>query len=329
MDKTIFFCVDQEHAARMREALINENADLCAIEDRYVMRITSDDETGVKQLDNFRGVESQYPVLVTTSKLLTTGVDIPTLKYIVLDSNIRSMIEFKQIIGRGTRLREDFGKTYFTIFVFRNVTALFHDEKFDGPIEQNENFNPSSDKKISPPPKPDEPPRKKFVLGNESVSIAHEQIQFLDEHGKLVTENFIDYTCNKIKNSYSTLKDFLTAWDSAERKKIIIDELEEKSISFEKLGKIVGKDLDPFDLILHLVFEQPPLTRRERAANVRKRNYFSKYSKQSAEILNILLDKYSESGIDDLENIDVLKVNPINKYGTQIFIINKIFGGYS
>ena len=327
MDKTIFFCVDQEHAARMREALINENADLCAIDDRYVMRITSDDETGVKQLDNFRDVESHYPVLVTTSKLLTTGVDIPTVKNIVLDSNIRSMIEFKQIIGRGTRLREDLGKTYFTIFDFRNVTALFHDEKFDGPIEQDENFNPSSGEKISPPPKPPEPPRKKFVLGDESVSIAHEQIQFLGENGKLVTENFIDYTCNKIKNSYSTLKDFLTAWNSAERKKIIIDELEKQAISFDELGKIVGKDLDPFDLILHLVFEQPPLTRRERAANVRKRNYFSKYSKQAAEILNILLDKYSETGIDDLENLDVLKVNPINQYGTQIYIINKIFGG--
>jgi len=219
MDKTIFFCVDQEHAARMREALINENADLCAIDDRYVMRITSDDETGVKQLDNFRDVESQYPVLVTTSKLLTTGVDIPSVKNIVLDSNIRSMIEFKQIIGRGTRLREDLGKMYFTIFDFRNVTALFHDEKFDGPIEQDEKFNPSNGREIPPPPPPPAPPRKKFVLGDESVSIAQKQIQYLDERGKLVTENFIDYTCRKIKNSYSTAEEFLTAWNSAERKK--------------------------------------------------------------------------------------------------------------
>lgn len=332
MDKTIFFCVDQEHAARMREALVNENADLCAVDDRYVMRITSDDETGVKQLDNFRDVESAYPVLVTTSKLLTTGVDIPTVKNIVLDSNIRSMTEFKQIIGRGTRLREDFGKTYFTIFDFRNVTALFHDEKFDGPIEQDENFNPSSGPEIPPPPKPPKPDngkdkKPKFVLGSESVAVAQKQIQYIDERGKLVTENFIDYTCNKIKNSYSTLKEFLTAWESAERKKIIIDELEKQAISFEELGAIIGKDLDPFDLILHLVYEQPPLTRRERAANVRKKNYFAKYGKQAAEILNSLLDKYAENGVDDLENIDVLKVNPINQYGTQIFIINKIFGG--
>ncbi len=287
------------------------------------MRITSDDETGIKQLDNFSDVESQYPVLVTTSKLLTTGVDIPSVKNIVLDSNIRSMIEFKQIIGRGTRLREDLGKMYFTIFDFRNVTALFHDEKFDGPIEQDEKFNPSNGAEIPPPPLP----RKKFLLGDESVSIAQKQIQYLDERGKLVTENFIDYTCRKIKNSYSTAEEFLTAWNSAERKKIIIDALEAQAISFEELGAIIGKDLDPFDLILHLVYDKLPLTRRERAANVRKKNYFAKYGKQAAEILNSLLDKYSENGVDDLENIDVLKVNPLNQYGTQIYIINKIFGG--
>ena len=267
MDKTIFFCVDQEHAARMREALVNENADLCAIDDRYVMRITSDDDAGVKQLDNFRDVESQYPVLVTTSKLLTTGVDIPTVKNIVLDSNIRSMIEFKQIIGRGTRLREDLGKMYFTIFDFRNVTALFHDEKFDGPIEQDENFNPSNGAEIPPPPPtPPTLPRKKFLLADESVAVAQKQIQYLDERGKLVTENFIDYTRRKIKNSYSTAEDFLTAWNSAERKKIIIDELEAQAISFDELGAIIGKDLDPFDLILHLVYDKMPLTRREHAA---------------------------------------------------------------
>ena len=236
MDKTIFFCVDQEHAARMREALVNENADFCAIDDRYVMRITSDDETGVKQLDNFRDVESPYPVLVTTSKLLSTGVDVPTVKYIVLDSNIRSMTEFKQIIGRGTRLREDLGKTYFTIFDFRNVTSLFHDEKFDGPIEQDERFNPSSDKEISSPPKPVEPKnhekKPKFVLADESVAIAQKQIQYLDEQERIVTESFTDYTRRKVKTSYATMKDFLTAWNSAERRKVIIDEMTKQGISF-------------------------------------------------------------------------------------------------
>ena len=328
MDKTIFFCVDQEHAARMREALVNENADLCAVNDKYVMRITSDDDEGVKQLDNFRNVESQYPVLVTTSKLLTTGVDIQTVKYIVIDSNIRSMTEFKQIIGRGTRLRPDLDKIYFTIFDFRNVTSLFHDEKFDGPIEQDEKFNPSTGKEIFPPPKikPDhEPP--KFFLSYESVNISQVQYQNLNEHGKLITKKFIDFTCLKVKSFYSTLNDFLTAWDSAERKKIIVEELEQQGISFDELRKIVGKDFDPFDLILHVVFDKSPLTRKERAENVRKKNYFSKYGKQAAEILNTLLDKYAETGIEDREDMNVLKVDPINKHGTQIYIINKIFGG--
>ena len=314
MDKTIFFCVDQEHAARMREALVNENADFCAIDDRYVMRITSDDETGVKQLDNFRDVESPYPVLVTTSKLLSTGVDVPTVKYIVLDSNIRSMTEFKQIIGRGTRLREDLGKTYFTIFDFRNVTSLFHDEKFDGPIEQDERFNPSSDKEISSPPKPVEPKnhekKPKFVLADESVAIAQKQIQYLDEQERIVTESFTDYTRRKVKTSYATMKDFLTAWNSAERRKVIIDEMTKQGISFNDI-----------------VFDQPPLTRRERAEKVRKRNYFSKYNAQVSEILNDLLDKYAETGFEDFENLDTLKVDPIKQHGTQLYIINKIFGG--
>ena len=330
MDKTIFFCVDQEHAARMREALVNENADLCAVNDKYVMRITSDDDEGVNQLDNFRNVEKQYPVLVTTSKLLTTGSDIPTVKYIVLDSNIRSMTEFKQIIGRGTRLDEKHDKLYFTIFDFRNVTKLFHDEKFDGAIEQDENFNPSSGKEISPPPKPESSStekKPKFFLGDESVSVAYTQEQYLDENGNLVTENFIDYTCRKVKKSYATLQDFLTAWSSAEQKKVILDEIKNQGISFEELNKIVGKDLDPFDLILHVVFDQPPLTRKERVEKVRKRNYFSKYGEKAAEILKSLLEKYAETGIEDWENFDILKVDPLKNYGTQVYIINKIFGG--
>lgn len=331
MNKTIFFCVDQEHAARMREALVNENADLCAVNDKYVMRITSDDDEGVIQLDNFRDVESVYPVLVTTSKLLTTGADIPTVKNIVLDSNIRSMTEFKQIIGRGTRLREDFGKSYFTIFDFRNVTRLFHDEKFDGPIEQDENFNPLTGKEISPPPKEIETVnlerKPKYVLGDETVAISHIQEQYLDENGNLVTENFMDYTCRKVKNSYATLQDFLTAWSSDEQKKVIIDEIKNQGISFEELSKVVGKDLDPFDLILHVVFEQPPLTRRERVEKVRKRNYFSKYGEQAAEVLKSLLEKYAETGIDDWENFDILKVDPLKNYGTQVYIIKNIFGG--
>ena len=331
MDKTIFFCVDQEHADRMRQALVNENADMCAIDDRYVMRITANDETGVKQLDNFRNVEKDYPVLVTTSKLLSTGVDIQTVKYIVLDSNIRSMTEFKQIIGRGTRVREDLGKLYFTIFDFRDVTRLFHDPDFDGPIEQQDDFQPHK-----PGPGPDEPPKvpkdpgdkkPKYVLGGTSVSVSKKHVQYLDKDGKLITESLIDYTKRNVRNQYASMDDFLNAWSDAERKQTIVEELEKRGVFFDDLCDEVGKDLDPFDMILHIVFDQPPLTRKERAENVRKRNYFTKYGKQAAEILDALLTKYADSGLDDLENVDVLKVDPIKQYGTQVYIVNTIFGG--
>ena len=331
MDKTIFFCVDQEHADRMRQALVNENADMCAIDDKYVMRITANDEAGVKQLDNFRNVEKDYPVLVTTSKLLSTGVDVQTVKYIVLDSNIRSMTEFKQIIGRGTRVREDLGKLYFTIFDFRDVTRLFHDPDFDGPIEQQDDFEPHK-----PGPGPDEPPKvppqpsnkkPKYVLGGTQVTVAQKHIQYLDKDGNLITESLIDYTKRNVRNQYASMDDFLNAWSDAERKQTIVEELEKRGVFFDDLCDEVGKDLDPFDMILHIVFDQPPLTRKERAENVRKRNYFTKYGKQAAEILDALLTKYADSGLDDLENVDVLKVDPIKQYGTQVYIVNTIFGG--
>lgn len=331
MDKTIFFCVDQEHADRMRQALVNENADMCAIDDKYVMRITANDEAGVKQLDNFRNVEKDYPVLVTTSKLLSTGVDVQTVKYIVLDSNIRSMTEFKQIIGRGTRVREDLGKLYFTIFDFRDVTRLFHDPDFDGPIEQQDDFQPNK-----PGPGPDEPPKvppqpsdkkTKYLLGGTKVSVAQKHIQYLDKDGNLITESLIDYTKRNVRNQYASMEEFLNAWSDAERKQTIVEELEKRGVFFDDLCDEVGKDLDPFDMILHIVFDQPPLTRKERAENVRKRNYFTKYGKQAAEILDALLTKYADSGLTDLENVDVLKVDPIKQYGTQVYIVNTIFGG--
>lgn len=333
MDKTIFFCVDQEHADRMRQALVNENADMCAIDDRYVMRITANDEAGVKQLDNFRNVEKDYPVLVTTSKLLSTGVDVQTVKYIVLDSNIRSMTEFKQIIGRGTRVREDLGKLYFTIFDFRDVTRLFHDPDFDGPIEQQDDFQPHK-----PGPGPDEPPKvppqpsdkkTKYMLGGTKVTVAQKHIQYLDKDGNLITESLIDYTKRNVRNQYASMDEFLNAWSDAERKQTIVEELEKRGVFFDDLCDEVGKDLDPFDMILHIVFDQPPLTRKERAENVRKRNYFTKYGKQAAEILDALLTKYADSGLTDLENVDVLKVDPIKQYGTQVYIVNTIFGGIS
>lgn len=331
MDKTIFFCVDQEHADRMRQALVNENADMCAVDSRYVMRITANDEAGVKQLDNFRNVEKEYPVLVTTSKLLSTGVDVQTVKFIVLDSNIRSMTEFKQIIGRGTRVREDLGKMYFTIFDFRDVTRLFHDPDFDGPIEQQDDYQPNK-----PGEGPEKPPKitpldhekkQKYVLGDTQVSVSQKHVQYLDKNGHLITERLIDYTKRNVLSQYAEMSDFLTAWNEAERKQVIIDELEKRGVFFDDLCDEVGKDLDPFDLILHIVFDQPPLTRKERAENVRKRNYFSKYGKQAAEILDALLTKYADSGLSDLENVDVLKVDPIKRYGTQVYIVNTIFGG--
>ena len=331
MDKTIFFCVDQEHADRMRQALVNENADMCALDSRYVMRITANDEAGVKQLDNFRNVEKEYPVLVTTSKLLSTGVDVQTVKFIVLDSNIRSMTEFKQIIGRGTRVREDLGKMYFTIFDFRDVTRLFHDPDFDGPIEQQDDFHPNKPgegperpPKITPP---ERERRQKYVLGSTQVSVSQKHVQYLDKDGHLITERLIDYTKRNVLNQYAEMNDFLAAWNAADRKQAIIDELEKHGVFFDDLCDEVGKGLDPFDMILHIVFDQPPLTRKERAENVRKRNYFTKYGKQAAEILDALLTKYADSGLSDLENVDVLKVDPIKQYGTQVYIVNTIFGG--
>ena len=329
MDKTIFFCVDQEHADRMRRALVNENSDMMAVDERYVMRITSNDEAGIDQLDNFRNVESQYPVLVTTSKLLSTGVDVQTIKFIVLDSNIRSMTEFKQIIGRGTRVREDLGKLYFTIFDFRDVTRLFYDPDFDGPCEQDEDFDPAKGYNGDPPPKLPKPanPQKKYMVSGEPVTILKKMVQYMDRDGKLITESLIDYTKKNVLNQYATLDDFLSAWGAAERKEVIIKEMEEHGILFSELCEQINQDLDPFDLICHIVFDQPPLTRRERVNNVRKRNYFTKYGEKAAEILDALLTKYADSGLSDLENVDVLKVDPIKQYGTQVYIVNTIFGG--
>ena len=327
-DKSIFFCVDQEHADRLRIALQNENSDLCAEDSRYVMRITSDDEAGVDELDSFTDVNSKYPTLVTTSKLLTTGVDIKTAKYIILDSNINSMTEFKQIIGRGTRVEEEHGKMYFTIFDFRNVTRLFHDESFDGPIEQDENYNPNSGTgPHKPPVVPPKPPKPKHYLGGVEVKVEHEQIQYLNRDGQLVTESFTSFCRRTLIDEYRNINDFVDLWNQADRKEVIVNELEEKGIFFDELSAEVNKELDPFDMILHVAFDRKPLTRKERAEGVKKSTYFDKYSEQAREILEIILDKYSENGVLDIENADILKVEPISGYGTQLHIVNSIFGG--
>ncbi len=332
MDKSIFFCVDTDHADRMRQALINENADMVAIDERYVMRITGDDDIGKKQLDNFRDVECKYPVLVTTSKLLTTGIDAQMVKYIILDSNINSMTEFKQIIGRGTRVREELGKMFFTIFDFRDVTRLFADPEFDGPYEQDEEYhlNNGSQPQTGDPPVVDstvnEKPNKYYV-NDVDVTVLKQRVQYIGLDGKLITESLTDYTKRNVQGIYATLDDFLNAWNAADRKQAILDELAAQGVLIEELQEQVGRDFDPFDLLCHIVFDKLPLTRKERAEQVKKRNYFTKYGAKAAAILEELLNKYADSGIANLEDINVLKVDPIKSYGTPVQIINGIFGG--
>ena len=352
--KSIFFCVDIEHAERMRQALVNENADLVAENPKYVVRITGDSEEGRAELDNFIDPASKYPVLVTTSKLLTTGVDAQTCQFIVLDANIESMIDFKQIIGRGTRIREDYGKQYFTIIDFRGVTKLFADPEFDGdpvsvkttdgeiPTEEEEEVADGqeeleSEQEFEEEHKADIPPAlidggdindtpAKYYVNDVSVKVIHERVYYYDRDGKLITESLRAYTKKNIKNEFKTLDEFLTRWNEAERKEAIIKELEERGVLFEELKDEVGKDLDPFDLICHVAFDMPPLTRKERANNVRKRDYFTKYGESAREILEALLDKYAVEGIENLENLEILKVPEFKKFGSPIEIVKR-FGG--
>ena len=350
-DKTIFFCVDREHADRMRQALVNENQDMVNQDERYVMRITGDDEIGKKHLDGFRDVGSKDPVLVTTSKLLTTGVDTKMVKFIVLDSNINSMTEFKQIIGRGTRVMEDLGKMFFTIFDFRNDTRHFADPDFDGPCEQDDAFTPDENGDI--PDAPDDPVdnseddldeqkgvdskepwdetlpgrRVKYYVQNVEVTVLKQRVQYIGKNGKLITESLTDYTRRNVRDQYATLDDFLSAWSAADRKQAILDELEKQGVLIEELQEQIGQEFDPFDLLCHVAFDMPPLTRRERANNVRKRNYFAKYGEQAQAVLNALLDKYADAGVSDLENMDVLKVEPISSFGNPVYIVNRIFKG--
>ncbi len=346
-DKAIFFCVDTEHADRMRQALINENKDLVDQDERYVMRITGDDLVGKKHLENFRDVLSRYPALVTTSKLLTTGVDVQMVKFIVLDSNINSMTEFKQIIGRGTRVREDLGKMYFTIFDFRNATRLFADPDFDGPSEQDDSFTPDADGNITDfegdsanlPESTNENDsfdlidelqygrRVKYYVHNVEVTVLKQRVQYIDKDGKLITESLTDYTRRNVRNQYATLEEFLHAWSSAKRKQAILDALAEQGVLIEELQEQIGQEFDPFDLLCHVAFDMPPLTRKERANNVKKHNYFTKYGEQAQAVLNALLDKYADTGVTNLENMDVLKISPISDFGNPAYIVNRIFKG--
>ena len=345
--KTIIFCIDIDHAERMRQALINYNADLVAKDSRYVMRITGDEQTGKRELDNFMDEEESYPVIATTSKLLTTGVDIPTCKFIVLDANIGSMTEFKQIIGRGTRISEDYDKMYFTIMDFRNVTRHFADPDFDGEPVQATNFGPEDlpvpEDELHGDQVPDiveddkvpwdddggdieEDEIKRFYVDDVEVKLLNQRIQYYGDDGNLVTESLKDYSRKMINECYSSLDDFLRHWKESEKKQAIIEELEENGVIFKELQKTVDKDLDPFDLICHVAFDQPPLTRKERAENVKKQNYFGKYSDMAKEVLQALLEKYEDEGLESLEDMKVLRLDPFNKLGSPVEIVQE-FGG--
>ena len=346
--KTIVFCVDINHAERMRNALVNENPDLYAENAKYVMQITGDNDEGKMELDNFIDPEQTHPVIATTSKLMTTGVDAQTCKLIVLDSNIQSMTEFKQIIGRGTRINEEFGKYYFSIMDFRNVTNLFADPDFDGdPVQV---YEPGPDDPVIEPEtsetdagfeekdlefeKPDvtfdpgwKPDRKSKVYVNQiEVSVLNERVQYYGPDGKLISESLQEYARKNLKQQYRKLDDFLNRWNAAEKKQALIEELQEAGVLLHELQGATGQDMDPFDLICHVAFDMPPLTRRERAEQVKKRNYFTKYGDQARQVLESLLDKYAETGIESLEDRKVLTLDPINRFGAPMEIIG-YFGG--
>lgn len=329
MTKTIVFCTDIEEAEAMRSLLVNLNADLCKKDARYIMRITGDDNVGKKQLDNFIDVDQPYPTVVTTSELLATGVDCKTCGLIVIDKEIGSMTEFKQIIGRGTRLRTDKGKWHLEILDFRNATAKFKDPKFDGDPEPPQG---KSGKPYTMPEKPSSvvsEPHVKYLVEGEKIAITTEIVSILGEDGKnMRTESITDFTRKQIRKRYATLNDFVKNWTEAERKKAIVDELKDYSVLVdavrEKNPALANADI--FDVICHVAFDQPPVSRRERANNVKKRNYFAKYEGKAREVLEALLDKYADYGILNLEDSDILDTAPFNKIGKPQKIV-KLFGG--
>jgi type I restriction enzyme R subunit len=312
-----------------------------------VVQITGDNPEGKRELDNFIDPEKPYPVIATTSKLMSTGVDAQTCKLIVLDQNIRSMTLFKQIIGRGTRLREDLGKTWFTILDFKRATELFADKDFDG--EPVQIYEPQTGQPITPPDSPAAPsdagaelpplgpfapggdePKKYVVGGMVTVAIARERVQYLNAQGKLITESLRDYTRINLTKQYDSLDKFLQAWNDADRKAALLLELEAQGVLIEalaeELGKEGGTDLDPFDLLLHVAYNMPPLTRRERASRVKKRNVFTHYGPMARKVMDALLDKYADEGIATIEADTVFNVQPFTDLGRPAEII-KSFGG--
>ena len=354
--KTIVFCSDIEHAERMRSALQKHNADIAVDNYKYIMQITGDNDEGKRELDNFINPEEKYPVIATTSELMTTGVDAQTCKVIVLDANINSMTKFKQIIGRGTRINEEYGKLYFTILDFRYATDLFADPDFDGdpirikPVSEDTDLSDVIDEEetteepvideetgeeieiIKPEIRYPEPqtteyvvrePRQKIYVNGVDVSVLISREMYFDQHGKPITTSLKDHTKKIIKEKFASLDDFLNRWNSTDRKEAIIAELQEQGILVEALYEAVDKKLDLFDLICHVAFDMPPLTRKERANNVKKRNYFVKYGEQAKKVLEALLDKYADEGIADIESMEVLRVNPFDSFGSPTEIINE------
>ena len=335
--KTIIFCEDIDHAERMRNAIVNAAGQIAIDNHKYVMRITGDSSEGKAELDNFIDPESTFPVIATTSELLTTGVDAKTCKLIVLDKTIKSMTSFKQIIGRGTRIDEENGKWFFTIMDFKKATDLFHDPEFDG--EAAVIYTPEDDDDPVPPdPKPPEDDGgegddeeggegvTKIRVSGVSARIIAERVEYLGPDGQLITESYKDFSRKQIQSEYASLDEFLKSWNNAKKKKAIIDELEEHGIVLENLASEIGKDYGDFDLICHIAFDQPPLTRAERANNVKKRNYFTKYGEQARAVLDALLDKYADEGIASIENAKILKLKPFDEIGTPVEIINGVFG---
>lgn len=369
MAKTIVFCNDIDHAERMRRALVNLNPEQMQKNDKYVMKITGDDELGKAQLDNFINPKRAYPVIATTSELMTTGVDARTCKLVVLDQNIQSMTKFKQIIGRGTRIDDRYNKLWFTILDFKKACELFADPRFDGLPEKvmvttaeavmdvtNSHFDDqlasaqdsqanaetnNTHNEIQAPqasyeinngagdgPIEDEEGKRyiKYRVSGVTVTKMAERVQYYDTDGKLVTESFKDYTRNTIKKQFASLNDFIKTWHCSERKQVIINALAAEGVIWQALEEEVSRHLDPFDLICHVAFDQPALTRRERAENVKKRNYFTKYSAAAQNVLNVLLDKYADIGVTEIESINVLKVKPLDKLGTPLEIVKNAFG---
>lgn len=355
-DKTIVFCEVTEHAERMRQALANANADLVAENHRYVMRITGDDPYGKAELDNFIDPESRYPVIATTSKLLATGVDAKTCKLIVLDQQIHSLTEFKQIIGRGTRIDERHGKHYFTIIDFKRATELFADPDFDGdPVQiyeptieepplslEDDGLSPSLEASgnfgeaeftdaLQRAQTGDELQPRKFYVDGVEVSVLAKRVQYLGIDGKLITESLRSYTRKTLQKNHKTLDDFLHRWSEAEKKQAVVEELETTGVSLPALRDEIknGDSFSIFDLLCHVAYGAPPLTRLERAQQVKKRNYFAKYEGKARAVLEALLEKYADDDFGPLENAKVLQLKPFDEIGTPVEIVKGVFGGKS